>query len=447
MKACWLASAALMTASPLAAQASGPASPPAATVTDPAIQAELPSLMKIYRDLHQNPELSRRETRSAAILAAEARKLGYQVTEKVGGTGVVAVMKNGPGPTVLVRADMDALPVEEKTGLPFASKVRAKTDSGLDTAVMHACGHDTHMTAWIGFARRMAALKANWSGTLVLIGQPAEEVGAGAHDMLADGLYTRFPKPDYALAFHDSASLPAGSIGVTPGYALANIDAVDILVKGVGTHGAAPNLGKDPVVLASQIVLALQTLVSREIDPRSPAVVTVGTFHAGTKRNIISDEAKLELTVRNYDPETRAQLLEGIKRIARGEAIAAGLPEDKMPVVTVRTDERGNATYNDEGLANHALALFKTKFGNRAGHGKPAMVSEDFGELATKDSGIKGLIFWVGGVPKDKWDAAGGNPAKLVSLHNPYWAPDAEAVISTGIEAMTALSLDLLKKS
>ena len=432
----------LLTAAALAAAA--PAQ--AATLAD-AIRADMPQLMTIYRDLHANPELSRREIRSAAILAAEARRLGYQVTEKVGGTGVVAVMKNGAGPTVLIRADMDALPVEEKTGLPFASKVRTKTDGGLDTAVMHACGHDTHMTAWIGVARRMAALKANWSGTLVLIGQPAEEVGSGAKAMLADGLYTRFPKPNLALAFHDSASLPAGAIGVTPGYALANIDAVDILVKGVGSHGAAPNLGKDPVVLASRIVLALQTLVSREIDPRSPAVVTVGSFHAGTKRNIISDEAKLELTVRNYDPETRKLLLDGIKRIARGEAIAAGMPDDKMPVVTVRTDERGDATFNDEGLANQALALFKSKFGDRASQQRPVMVSEDFGLLATRDSGVKGLIFWVGGVPKATWDAAGGDPAKLVSLHSPFWAPDAEAVIATATEAMTELALDSLKKN
>ena len=436
MKRYLLSAAALAVATPA----------PAATLAE-AVRADMPQLMTLYRDFHANPELSRRETRSAAILAAEARKLGYQVTEKVGGTGVVAVMNNGVGPTILIRADMDALPVEEKTGLPFASRVRTKTDGGLDTAVMHACGHDTHMAAWVGVARRMAALKDRWSGTLVLIGQPAEEVGAGARDMLADGLYTRFPKPNVALAFHDSASLPAGAIGVTPGYALANIDAVDIVVKGVGSHGATPNLGKDPVVLASRIVLALQTLVSREIDPRSPAVVTVGSFHAGTKRNIISDEAKLELTVRNYDPETRLLLLDGIKRIARGEAIAAGMPDDKMPVVTVREDERGNATYNDEGLANHALALFKAKFGDRASQQRPVMVSEDFGALAPKDSGIKGLIFWVGGVPKAKWDAAGGNPARLVSLHSPFWAPDAEAVIATATEAMTELALDALKKS
>lgn len=420
-------------------------SAPAATL-DEAVSADLPSLMTIYRDLHSHPELSRQEVRTSAILAAEARKLGYAVTEHVGGTGVVAVMKNGPGPVVLIRTDMDALPVLEKTGLPFASTATGKLPDGTVTPIDHACGHDTHMASWIGVARRMAAMKDQWSGTLVMIGQPAEEVGAGATGMLADGLYTRFPKPQVALAFHDSASLPAGTIGVTPGYALANIDAVDILVKGIGSHGAAPNLGKDPIVLASQIVLALQTLVSREIDPRSPAVVTVGDFHAGTKRNIIPDEAKLELTVRNYDPETRKILIDGIRTIARGQAIAAGLPDDKMPVVTVLPGEHGDATYNEETLSNHALDVFKAKFGDRAVEVKPAMVSEDFGQYALKGSGVRGLIFWVGGVPKAKWDAAGGDIRKLPSLHSAYWAPDAEAVITTGVEAMTTLALDQLKK-
>ncbi|MEO7563706.1 MAG: amidohydrolase [Sphingomicrobium sp.] len=435
MKSLWLASMAML------------AAPAAAQDLDQAVKADMPGLMTIYRDLHAHPELSMQEVRSPAIMAAEARKLGFTVTEHVGKTGIVAVLKNGSGPTVLIRSDMDALPVAEQTGLSFASKAQGKTLEGTDSAIMHACGHDTHMTTWIATARRMAALKSQWSGTLVMIGQPGEEVGAGARAMLNDGLYTRFPKPDIALAFHDSASQPAGAIGVTPGYALANTDAVDIIVKGIGSHGAAPNLGKDPVVLASQIVLALQTLVSREVDPRSPAVVTVGSFHAGTKRNIISDEAKLELTVRNYDPETRTKLLEGIKRIARGEAIAAGLPEDKMPVVTVIEREHGDATYNNEALANHAFDVLKAEFGDRTSIVKPAMVSEDFGALATKDSGIKGLIFWVGGVPQAKWNAAGGDLTKLPSLHSPFWAPDAEAVISTATEAMTALALDLLKKS
>lgn len=435
MKAFWWAGAAMVAASPAAAQD-----------LDQAVKADLPSLMTLYRDLHAHPELSMLEVRSPALLAAEARKLGFTVTEHVGKSGVVAVMKNGPGPTVLIRADMDGLPVTEQTGLPFASKVIATSRSGAVTAVMHACGHDTHMTSWIGTARQMAARKDEWSGTLVMIGQPGEEVVEGAKAMLADGLYTRFPKPDYAIAFHDSAALPAGAIGVTPGYALANVDSVDILVKGVGTHGSSPNLGKDPVVLGSQIVLALQTLVSREISPQSPAVVTVGMFQAGTKRNIISDEARLGLTVRTYQPETRKHLLDGIARIARGEAIAAGLPEDRMPVVTVITSEGADATFNDEALSARALALFKDKFGNRAAAFPPIMASEDFGAFG-RPQNVPGLIFWVGGVPKAKWDAVGGDTSKLPSLHSPFWAPDADAVITTATEAMTTLALDLLKKS
>ncbi|HYZ47532.1 MAG TPA: amidohydrolase, partial [Sphingomonas sp.] len=257
------------------------------------IAKDLPSLMAIYRDLHTNPELSTQEKRSAAILAAEAKKAGFEVTTGVGGTGVVAVMKNGPGPVVMLRSDMDALPVAEQTGLPFASKVKAVGTDGQETPVMHACGHDTHMSAWIGTARRMAAMKDRWSGTLIMIGQPAEEVNAGAQAMLKDGLFTRFPKPQYVVGFHDSASLPAGVVGYTPGYAMAAVDSVDILVKGVGGHGAAPATTKDPIVLAARIVTALQTLVSRETDPLDSAVVTVGSFQAGTKHNVIPDEAKL----------------------------------------------------------------------------------------------------------------------------------------------------------
>ena len=258
-----------------------------------------------------------------------------------------------------------------------------------------------------------------------------------------------FPSPTYALAFHDSASLPAGTIGVTPGYALANVDSVDILVRGVGGARRGAQTGKDPIVLASRIVVALQTLVSRENDPLDPAVVTVGSFHAGTKHNIISDEAKLQLTVRSYTPKRATLLLDGIRRIARGEAIAAGHPRGQdAGRHRARRTSAAMPSYNDEGLANQALALFKTKFGDARALVKPAMVGEDFGEFASSGrADTKGLIFWVGGVPKDKWDAAGGNPAKLPSLHKPFWAPDAEAVISTATEAMTALALDLLKKS
>jgi amidohydrolase len=413
-----------------------------------AIRADMPSLIALYRDLHANPELSMQEVRTPAKLAAEVKKLGFQVTEKVGQTGVVAVMKNGPGPVLMIRADMDALPVEEQTGLPFASKVRAVARSGVESGVMHACGHDTHMAGWIGTARRLAAMKDQWSGTLVMILQPGEETGEGAKAMLADGLYTRFPKPTHVIAFHDAAALPAGVIGVTPGYALANVDSVDITVKGVGGHGAYPHTTRDPIVLAARIVTTLQTLVSRENDPQDPAVVTVGAFQAGAKHNIISDEAKLQLTVRSYKPEVRKRLLDGIQRIARGEAIAAGIPEDRMPVVTIREQEYTPATFNTEKLSNRALELFTGHFGGQRVIKTPAVMGgEDFSRYWLADNSIESLIFWVGGTPRDKWDAAGGDPQKLPSLHSPFWAPDAEAVISTATEALTLTALDVLKKS
>jgi hippurate hydrolase len=432
----------------LAAAAALLATPASAATLREAVAADMPQLMTLYRDLHANPELSMQEVRSPAKLAAEARKLGFKVTEKVGKTGVVAVMQNGPGPVLMIRADMDGLPIVEQTGLPFASKVRAVARSGVETGVMHGCGHDTHMTAWLGTARRLAAMKDRWSGTLVMILQPGEETGEGAKAMLADGLYTRFPKPATALAFHDAAALPAGVIGVTPGYALANVDSVDITVKGVGGHGAYPQTTKDPIVLASRIVTTLQTLVSRENNPADPAVVTVGSFQAGAKHNIISDEARLQLTVRSYTPEVRKLLLDGIKRIARGEAIAAGMPEDRMPVVTVREAEYTPATFNTEKLSNRALELFAQNFGQPRVVKTPAVMGgEDFSRFWLADKSIESLIFWVGGTPAKQYQAAGGDAAKLPSLHSPYWAPDAEAVIGTATEAMTLAALDVLKKS
>jgi hippurate hydrolase len=311
---------------------------------------------------------------------------------------------------------------------------------------MHACGHDTHVATWLGTARRLGAMKDQWSGTLVMILQPGEEVGEGAKAMLDDGLFTRFPKPDTMLAFHDSASLPAGVIGVTQGYALANVDSVDIDVKGVGGHGAYPQATKDPIVLASRIVMALQTLVSRENSPLDPAVVTVGSFHSGTKHNIISDEAKLQLTVRSFTPEVRKKLLDGIARIARGEAIAAGMPDDKMPVVTVEQPYTPS-TFNTEKLSGHLLELFGSHFGaDRVVRTKPIMGGEDFSQFWLADKTKEATIFWVGGVPKAKWDAAGGDDTKLPSLHSPFWAPDADAVISTATEAMTVAALDVLRK-
>ena len=435
----------LLVAAAAAAVLSG--TPAGALTVNEAVKAEMPSLMTLYRDFHANPELSMSEVRTPTKLAAEARRLGFTVTEHVGKTGVVAVLRNGPGPTLLIRADMDGLPVVEQTGLAFASKVRAVARSGVETGVMHACGHDTHVTTWIGTARQLVARKAEWSGTLVMIAQPGEETGEGAKAMLDDGLFTRFPKPDTAIAFHDAAALPAGVIGVTPGYALANVDSVDIDVKGVGGHGAYPQTTRDPIVLASRIVTTLQTLVSRENNPADPAVVTVGSFHAGAKHNIISDEAKLQLTVRSYTPQVRSRLLDGIKRIARGEAIAAGMPEDRMPVVLVHDEMFTPATFNTEPLSDRALALFADRFGAARAVKTPAVMGgEDFSRFSLTDNKLQSLIFWVGGTPQDKWDAAGGDQTKRPSLHSPYWAPNAEAVISTATEAMTLLAMDVLKK-
>ena len=430
----------------LAAAAMTASTPSAAATLQEQIRTDMPMLLALYRDIHANPELSMQEVRTPAKLAPEMRKLGYEVTEHVGKTGVVAVMKNGPGPVLLLRADMDALPVKEQTGLPFASKAVGKLPDGTDTPVMHACGHDTHVATWLGTARRLAAMKAAWSGTLVMILQPGEERVMGAQAMLDDGLFKRFPKPDYLVAFHDSASLPAGTLGITRGFALANVDTVNIDVKGVGGHGAYPQNTKDPIVLASRIVTALQTLVSRENDPQQPAVVTVGSFHAGTKSNIIPDDAKLALTVRSYTQETRQLLLDGIRRIVRGEAIAAGMPEDRMPQVEIEQPS-ADATFNTLELSDHLMTLFGGHFGaSRVVETKPIMASEDFSRFWLADKSKQSVIFWVGGVPKEKWDAVKGDTLKLPALHSPLWAPDADAVISTATEAMTVASLDILKK-
>ncbi|MFN3944326.1 MAG: amidohydrolase [Allosphingosinicella sp.] len=416
--------------------------PAAADPIRDGVRQDMPSLLELYRHLHANPELSLQEERTAARMAQEVRRLGFRVTTGVGGHGVVAVMENGPGPVVLLRADMDGLPVEEQTGLPFASRVRATSTAGTESGVMHACAHDTHMAAWVGAARRLAAMKDRWSGTLVMIAQPAEEIGVGARAMLEDGLYTRFPKPTHAISFHNSATLPAGQIGYSIGPALANVDTVDIRIRGVGGHGAAPHTTRDPVVLGARIVGTLQTLVSRELNPLDPAVVTVGSFQAGTKHNIISDEAVLLLTVRSYTPETRRLLLDGIRRIARGEAIAAGIPDDRMPEVTIREGEYTPATLNTEALTRSSADLFRERFGEeRVMQVPPVMAGEDFGRYHLADPSVESLIFWVGGVPQAKWDEVAGDTSRLPSLHSPFWAPDPEPTIATAAEAMVAAAL------
>ncbi|KFG91892.1 Peptidase M20 [Sphingobium herbicidovorans NBRC 16415] len=426
---------------------SAPAASPAPSREIAAMIArDMDGLMTLYRDLHANPELSEQESATAAKLARRLKAMTFNVTEKVGGNGVVGVMKNGEGPVLLIRADMDGLPVTEQTGLPFASKVRTKTADGMETGVMHACGHDTHMTAFIETARLLSSMKDRWQGTLVMILQPAEEVGRGARLMLEDGLFTRFPKPTHAIAFHDAANLPAGTIGYTPGYALANVDSVDIVVRGTGGHGAYPQTAKDPIVLGARIVGALQTLVSREQDPLDPAVVTVGSFVGGAKHNIIPDEAKLLLTVRSYSDETRERLIRGIERIARGEAIAAGVPENRMPVVTVK-DEYTPAAYNPPAFANRMGDLLKSHFpAGRVVETKPSMGGEDFGRYYRADKSIDSFIFWVGGVPADQMAKAAAGQLTLPSLHSPFWAPEADKVIATASEATTMMALDILKR-
>ena len=411
------------------------------------IAADLPGLMAIYRDLHANPELSFAEFRTAKIMADEVRKAGFDVTEKVGRTGVVAVLENGEGPTVLIRADMDGLPVTEQTGLAYASKRRGISTAGVESGIMHACGHDTHMTAWIATARLLSARRGQWSGRLVMIAQPAEELGLGSRAMLADGLYERFGKPDFALAFHDTPELPSGVIGASPGWALANVDSVDILVKGVGGHGAYPHRTRDPIVLASAIVMRLQTLASRETDPLDPVVVTVGSFHAGAKHNIIPDEAKLELTVRSYSDETRRRLLDGIRRIAEGEARAAGVPETRMPEVSVK-EPYTRSTYNSPGFTEAFVADMKTRFGEGRVRVTPSvMAGEDFGEFRRADeSHVQSLIFWVGGTPPDRLKAANEGGPPVPSLHSPLWAPDADKVIATAAEALSGTALLLMAK-
>lgn len=405
---------------------------------------EFQELRELYVELHRNPELSFEERRTSRRLAGLLRKAGYDVTENVGGYGVVAVMRNGGGPTVLARADMDALPVKEETGLEYASTATTKDEYGRDVHVMHACGHDIHMTCLIGAARTLAAVRDQWKGTLVLILQPAEERGAGAKAMLEDGLFERFPRPDYALALHVDAGLEAGKIGYTKGYAMANVDSVDIRVFGVGGHGAYPHLTRDPVVLSAQIIMALQTIVSREISPLDPAVITIGSIHGGAKHNVIPDDVELLLTVRSYSDETRAYLLSGIERVAKNAARTAGLPEDKLPVVTVR-DEYTPALYNTPELVDRAVAAIgKTLGAENLVEQEPVMGGEDFGRYGRVEPKIPIFMFRLGAVSNGRMaQSLRGEGEPLPSLHSSKFAPDPDPTIKTGIIAMTAAVLDL----
>lgn len=409
---------------------------------DAEVAKEQDSLLTFYQDLHANPELSYFEEKTAAKLSAELRKLGFSVTEKVGGHGVVGVLKNGQGPTILIRTDMDALPIAELTERPYASKVRIKDAEGKDVGVMHACGHDMHMTCWVGTARALVALKDHWKGTLLFIGQPAEERGAGARLMLADGLYTRFAKPDFALALHCDGNIPHGQIGYTDGQALANVDSVDITVKGKGGHGSAPHTCIDPIVIASRIVLDLQTLVSREMDPLDSAVVTVGSIHGGSKHNIIPSEVKMQITVRSFKDTVRDHLLKGIERIAKAAAAAAGAPE---PVVKVDLTEFTPTTFNDPKLTRRTVDMLKANLGSDNVKFKPpVMGGEDFSRYA-KD-GVPIFIFWLGTVPPERVAEARAQGRPLPSLHSAYYYPIPEPSIKTGVTAMTLAALELLGK-
>lgn len=397
------------------------------------------SLLELYRHWHAHPELSLAEQETAARLAAELQAAGGEVTTNVGGHGVVAVLKNGAGPTVLVRADMDALPVTENTGLAYASTVKVPLPGGAETGVMHACGHDMHMTCLVGVARYLASHPNRWRGTAVLVGQPAEERTAGARAMLDDGLYTRFPKPDYALALHVDAAGAAGSVACRPGYALAHVDGIDITVRGRGGHGAFPHTTIDPIVTAAQLILALQTIVSREMKPTEPAVITVGSIHGGTKSNIIPDSCLLQLTVRTYPDAARQQVLAAIERKAKGVAQASGAPE---PIITVKAGPP--AVYNDEQLTARVRAVFGRVLGDdRVTVAEPSMGSEDFSLYA--QGGVPALMFWLGSVDPQqlaRYAELGQSPP---SLHSAAYCPDPEPTLRTGVTAMTSAVLELLK--
>jgi amidohydrolase len=421
---------------------------------DQRINREADSLLSTYKHLHENPELSTQERETSALLAADLRKSGYEVADHFGqyaepgvnAYGVVAVLRNGPGPAVYVRTDMDALPIIENTGLPYASHVRVARAGGGEVGVMHACGHDLHMTVFLGTARLLAQLKDRWSGTVVLIGQPAEETVAGAQAMLRAGLFTKFPKPDYVLALHDTSAVPAGKVSWHAGPLLAGADSVDITVRGYGGHGAAPQAGKDPIVIASEIVVALQTIVSREMDPQLPTVVTVGSFHAGTKHNIIPDEAHLQLTVRTMNPQQREKVLAAISRITNGLAAAAGVPADRAPIVEVAQDHVP-ATINNAELTRSVAASLERALGKEnVLPGEPIMASEDFSLFALADPKPSTSMFWLGAADPAKLKDAMEKGTRLPGPHSSEFAPLPDPAIRTGVKAMTSAVMDLLKK-
>jgi hippurate hydrolase len=424
-------------------------------VISPAAQAQVKAFVtenyasfeSLYKHLHTHPELSFREEQTAARIGSELKAAGFEVTQNIGGHGLVGVLRNGSGPTVLLRTDLDALPVKEQTGVAYASQARTKDDKGNDVDVMHACGHDVHMTVFASTARLLAKHKELWQGTLVMLGQPAEERGAGARKVLADGLFTKFPKPDRCVALHVSATLPAGTVGTVEGYAMANVDSVNILFRGVGGHGAWPHSTKDPVVLSAQAIMAFQTIVSRETEPGQAAVVTVGSVHGGTKHNIIPEEVKLQLTLRSYTDEVRSNTLASLQRICRNMALAAGMPEDKMPVVTREVEEFTPALYNNPALVRQlATALPNWLGAGKVVPTKSVMGGEDFSEYGRTADKIPICLLWLGAVDPKRYEESQKTGAALPSLHSAFFAPLPEPTIKTGVTTLAAVVLELMGK-
>jgi hippurate hydrolase len=419
-----------------------------------AVGEQLAGLVETYRGLHAHPELSHHEEHTSALLAVELRRAGFTVAERVGrypdgsqAYGVVATLKNGPGPMLLIRGDMDALPIVEETGLSYASHVKTKNAAGIEVGVMHACGHDIHTTTLIGTARTLVSLKSRWHGTLMMVGQPSEETIDGARAMIADHLYERFGTPDMAIALHDTYLHPAGTIGVTSGPALASSTSIDVTMRGVGVHGSSPQLGKDPIVMAAQFINQIQTIVSRQEDPRDPSVVTVGDIHGGTKRNIIPDEVKMELTNRAFSEKSRQVIIEGVRRSAQGVAIAAGVAEDRMPIVTVREEEFAPVLYSDPALAARAKSALVGVLGaDKVLDDRPIMISEDFGYFGLEAQKIPIAFFWLGAMDPVKFSAAGSAGKFLPGLHTSRFEPLPEPTLKTGVTAMSAIAMALLSQ-
>jgi hippurate hydrolase len=404
-----------------------------------------PALEKLYQNLHEYPELALQEKQTSKKISGELNKLGFEVIENIGGYGLAAILKNGAGPTVLIRTDMDGLPLEEKTGLPFSSKAKGINAAGAEVNVMHACGHDLHMTVFVGTAKILSQLKKRWKGTLVLVAQPAEEVGFGAAMMFDDGLYKKIPYPDYALALHNNASLAAGTVGYNTKNFMASVDMMNITVKGKGGHGASPHQTVDPIVLSAQMILAFQTIVSREINPLEPAVITVGSIHGGTVHNIIPDEVKLQLTLRSYSSEVRAQIITAIKNKSKYLALQAGLSEDRFPEITIN-DPKTPATINDEALTQKIKSVFETTFGPaNVINVPPSMVGEDFSRFALQEKKVPICMFWLGVVNPENLKTSQQSGVPLPSLHSSTFAPQVDKSIRTGVIAMSEAALLLLQ--